>query len=418
MKCPKCGGENCQYITSTETNSTGFGFLDACCGVILLGPVGILCGLCGREVKSTTKEYWICNSCGSKFNTDKESSLDEFITKRKIYFYPNSLTEPTPEEKEFAIKVQRGYRVYIEGTSLHNFYYSTPAQTNEIYEKLEKKCVNKFQKDVEAIFTILQDKGLLVLRDGLFIGDYWLPKSLWELTLLYKNILFFNGAVFELRSVQEANILFNFFSYLYPEITAERVETLEDAVGKIQGLDNGLRDISANAHFTSNSHYIECVSQLAEEYMSYYLRDNPDCGYNNYLENKKKKYFQRRVLLIAQIPLALILLMTLGVLGLLVSVGIFLISLKVLYSQKWVAKYEKFLEEEPRELLHENEFHFGELDLKKYKNIIADMKKGTSKCKEEVQINEGITGMKRFCRHCGAKLNPNHKFCSVCGEKV
>lgn len=61
MKCPNCGSENCQYITTTETHGGGISWGDACCGTVLLGPVGILCGFCGSEVHTRTKEYCICD---------------------------------------------------------------------------------------------------------------------------------------------------------------------------------------------------------------------------------------------------------------------------------------------------------------------------------------------------------------------
>ena len=68
MKCPNCGSENCQFIATTETHGKSFSFSNACCGSILLGPIGILCGACGTGVHSKTHEYWICNTCGKRFN--------------------------------------------------------------------------------------------------------------------------------------------------------------------------------------------------------------------------------------------------------------------------------------------------------------------------------------------------------------
>ena len=57
MKCPNCGSENCQFIATTETHGKSFSFSNACCGSILLGPIGILCGACGTGVHSKTHEY-------------------------------------------------------------------------------------------------------------------------------------------------------------------------------------------------------------------------------------------------------------------------------------------------------------------------------------------------------------------------
>ena len=48
MKCPKCGSENCQIITSTHTEGKDFSASKGCCGWLLAGPVGVLCGFCTK----------------------------------------------------------------------------------------------------------------------------------------------------------------------------------------------------------------------------------------------------------------------------------------------------------------------------------------------------------------------------------
>ena len=68
MKCPRCGSETCQIITESQMKTKGFGFGKGCCGYLLVGPIGWLCGLCGMgEFKTTTRHFWICNHCGNKF---------------------------------------------------------------------------------------------------------------------------------------------------------------------------------------------------------------------------------------------------------------------------------------------------------------------------------------------------------------
>lgn len=71
LRCPNCNSSDLVPITETTTNVSGrmFGFEDACCGWILLGPLGLLCGLCGSGVEShtETETYWVCKSCGNKF---------------------------------------------------------------------------------------------------------------------------------------------------------------------------------------------------------------------------------------------------------------------------------------------------------------------------------------------------------------
>ncbi len=68
MKCPSCGSEYCHIIEETETHTKGYGLLKGCCGYIILGPIGWLCGLCGMGKGHTrSKAYWVCDHCGKKF---------------------------------------------------------------------------------------------------------------------------------------------------------------------------------------------------------------------------------------------------------------------------------------------------------------------------------------------------------------
>ena len=80
--CPKCHSYDLDETSETETKVSGggYGFGSGCCGWILLGPIGLLCGFCGRGVKSssTTRELWKCNSCGHKFR-DPEDEYGEYL---------------------------------------------------------------------------------------------------------------------------------------------------------------------------------------------------------------------------------------------------------------------------------------------------------------------------------------------------
>ncbi len=67
MICPRCQSENVQY--STKTTGSNYGKSEGCCGFLLMGPFGLLCGLCGNDVE--TKEFWICHNCGHKFSHEK-----------------------------------------------------------------------------------------------------------------------------------------------------------------------------------------------------------------------------------------------------------------------------------------------------------------------------------------------------------
>lgn len=67
MTCPKCYGRNCQIINETTSHGKDFSASKGCCGAILFGPIGILCGACGEGRTVESKAYWVCNDCGHKF---------------------------------------------------------------------------------------------------------------------------------------------------------------------------------------------------------------------------------------------------------------------------------------------------------------------------------------------------------------
>jgi len=83
--CPNCGAglEYCNPIpkVNVKTSGGGFSFWDGCCGMILLGPVGLLCGACGKGVKTEVRsETWfVCQKCGTEFMS-KQSILEKAYT--------------------------------------------------------------------------------------------------------------------------------------------------------------------------------------------------------------------------------------------------------------------------------------------------------------------------------------------------
>lgn len=73
ISCPYChaDAQDCHPISKTNVEtSSGYSLWNGCCGMLLLGPAGLLCGLCGQNktsVKSAT--WWVCKQCGREFMT-------------------------------------------------------------------------------------------------------------------------------------------------------------------------------------------------------------------------------------------------------------------------------------------------------------------------------------------------------------
>lgn len=67
MRCPRCGNDNSQIINEVHTSGKDFSVSKGCCGYVLLGPLGVLCGACGEGKQTRNTQYWVCNSCANKW---------------------------------------------------------------------------------------------------------------------------------------------------------------------------------------------------------------------------------------------------------------------------------------------------------------------------------------------------------------
>ncbi|MBR5217242.1 MAG: hypothetical protein IKV68_02660 [Oscillospiraceae bacterium] len=67
VRCVRCGSANLTTVSEVSTQGKNFKAGDACCGAVLLGPLGLLCGATGKGKQTTTTTYWVCKNCGNKF---------------------------------------------------------------------------------------------------------------------------------------------------------------------------------------------------------------------------------------------------------------------------------------------------------------------------------------------------------------
>lgn len=68
FRCPYCGGTDCTPVVETSTTGKNFSTGKACCGSLFFwNPAGLLCGFCGKGKQTTSTTYWMCHTCGSKF---------------------------------------------------------------------------------------------------------------------------------------------------------------------------------------------------------------------------------------------------------------------------------------------------------------------------------------------------------------
>lgn len=84
IKCPRCGATGCTPQYKQNVSGGGYGCCSGGLGALVLGPLGLLCGACGRSVKSTNTLVWVCPKCGHEFRVLSEEQ------KKKIY--PSGVT--------------------------------------------------------------------------------------------------------------------------------------------------------------------------------------------------------------------------------------------------------------------------------------------------------------------------------------
>lgn len=75
--CPHCGSDKCEPVSRNLTKVRGGGYSasSGCCGLCLLGPFGLLCGLCGTGTKIDVKNevVWVCKNCGREHIAQKDA---------------------------------------------------------------------------------------------------------------------------------------------------------------------------------------------------------------------------------------------------------------------------------------------------------------------------------------------------------
>ena len=106
LTCPYCGATNSQLVTrtTTHTQAGGYSYTAGICGGILLGPLGLLLGLCGRSASATTatKSRWVCMNCGAEFISPQDAKqvinglavLGTLFTQATVFLVPLCLSEP------------------------------------------------------------------------------------------------------------------------------------------------------------------------------------------------------------------------------------------------------------------------------------------------------------------------------------
>jgi len=150
MKCLSCGSDNCQFVS--EVSSKGFSASKGCCGFLLFsGPIGLLCGLCGRG-KTDTQTYWVCNNCGNRFqdNTKYYNNVQQDNT---------NIHQNTLREKDISNSILSAE--FLLDKNKINLNYAFNSNITELNEKFSSKYLSLIQlikyKLNKNLYTLFKD---------------------------------------------------------------------------------------------------------------------------------------------------------------------------------------------------------------------------------------------------------------------
>lgn len=88
IKCPKCGATGCTPQYKQNVSGGGYGCCSGGLGALILGPLGLLCGACGRSTKTTNTLVWICPKCGHEFRVQsKQEAKTAYMTGCLMIFF-------------------------------------------------------------------------------------------------------------------------------------------------------------------------------------------------------------------------------------------------------------------------------------------------------------------------------------------
>lgn len=404
MRCPKCGKQNCHYVATSKTKVTGFSGGNACCGFLLMGPMGLLCGMCGMGSETTNNEYWICNDCGQKFQAGDPSEIADI----KFYLENQELIkEPKGIYKNF----EDGYSEYIEGSDFAGLFIRNNNNDPRI-TKFRKECNKTILESSNTFCVVMEGDGISITDNEIISKEYVIPRTSIVSINQFEQSIYVNQTCIKVSSTANAEKLFQLLKKLLPNTKGDCALTYPKLLENLQCLP--AEDSMKAYHFSSQKEYEDYIANLSEKKMDKFSKDNPEL-YTKYVQTKERKNQKAKiyytVTLVSIAFLFVALLFSQGIfIALLLSVffgGIALITVFcVVNGSKWNKYKEEFLPEKLKSLIDENELGCTS----KKGNIWArDYKDG-------VVIDEKISAC--YCSNCGNPLEDDEQYCHECGAEA
>ncbi|MDD7218386.1 MAG: hypothetical protein PUI16_00035 [Clostridia bacterium] len=291
MKCPNCGSDNCHYVSNTKVHSRGFGTGEACCGFLLMGPIGLLCGLCGMDTDSTVKEYWVCENCGNKFSqrkAEKYMKIEEQKLKNILFYrevQKKSVVEPF--ETEMGKRIDEGIECYLrEIFPKQEIVIANPPLENQELEAM-KETLGLVLKEKDMVYLVIPQMRLVIADKGLIYNNtlYKNPGNF----CFHKSSVYFNQNCMITASREQAEGLCGFFTHIYEKKNLLSDDDSEDKpceykdyvklLEKLQTLEE--ENSKKPQHFSSQPEYAQFVAKLSADAMKKFEETDP-ASYKKY----------------------------------------------------------------------------------------------------------------------------------------
>lgn len=288
MRCPKCGSSDCQiFVTNSvkfHSNTKGFGGGKACCGFMALGPVGVLCGLCGAGKSRTwseeeQNEYWICQNCGKKF-----TQTDVKYASVPVRFYLDNVNEFAEYENDSV--VQRFIKNYSEDwrKSVLSDDMIVRQSSNKKFLKHKDSCEEKWFENAPVLFAVEDGTGVIVTGKDIIIDTVRIAFRDVSHVAIQEATIYIDTYCIRFSSGDKAE---KFLDIL--KIILDSDETHYEEYASYEGLLAYLQDIqdkgntSQAAHFSSQPEYEDFVKSLTEKGFEKVRQERPQ-HYGNYMQ--------------------------------------------------------------------------------------------------------------------------------------
>ncbi len=289
MKCPNCGSNNCQFISNTITHNSGFGFGDACCGYICLGPIGLLCGLCNMDQETKIKEYWVCQECGTKFSAkDMQKAIEQKKEKTTfVFFKENPDYEINAGQSQLWELFEKYYNEKICGGILEKVVLTkNPSMEDPGLEKLKSDVTTVYGETANILFAVTIGDGICISEDSIVWKGHGVFFNRVQQISCYQNIIYINQSGINFPSEEIADAVFELLQNMLPQKKQIRYQEYKELLHALVNMTK--EDCGSELHFSTRPEYAAYVKQTFECCMDRYKQMEPE-KYAEYMEIKGQK---------------------------------------------------------------------------------------------------------------------------------